>query len=87
MRSKKRPDGSPLGTKASFTGLAAPSSTVKIPVLKLISVLTKPGQTLLMMNHLFCLAKTRVNAITPAFDSMYPDITVGQPLTCNEPSL
>ena len=38
--SKKRPEGSSLGSKANFTALAAPSSTVRMPVFKFISVLT-----------------------------------------------
>ena len=37
---KKRPEGPSLGSKANFTALAAPSSTVRMPVFKFISVWT-----------------------------------------------
>ena len=33
-----------FGSKANITGPLAPTSTVKRPVLEVISVLTKPGQ-------------------------------------------
>jgi hypothetical protein len=59
-RMKKRPEGPPSGSSANFTGYSAASSTDKVPVLLLISVLTNPGQMQLMQKLGYFLARILV---------------------------
>lgn len=47
---KKRPEGPVSGRRARCTGLSAPSGVLRAPLLTVISVLTKPGQTLFTRN-------------------------------------
>lgn len=68
FRTKKQPEGEPLGSSANLTGLSAPSSTDKWPVLQLISVLTLPGQTQLMQIVGNFFARILVYAFIAAFE-------------------
>ena len=78
---ENKPEGEPQETNANLTGPIAPYSTVKGPIFMLISVLTTPGQTQLMVIDRFSRANTLVYELSAALDLEYALLNVGQPFS------